>query len=53
MKGVVGDNQEIIKVLMMQKYTEGFSEISKNPSDKVFLPNSIDGIRLFIQDKEK
>ena len=31
-------------VLIAQKYLLGFESISKNPSDKVFLPNSFQGL---------
>jgi regulator of protease activity HflC (stomatin/prohibitin superfamily) len=31
-------------VLIAQKYLSGFDVISKNPSDKVFLPNSFQGL---------
>lgn len=30
--------------LLAQKYMDGFEKISKNPADKVFLPNSFQGI---------
>jgi regulator of protease activity HflC (stomatin/prohibitin superfamily) len=32
------------KVLVAQKYLTGFDAISKNPADKVFLPNSFQGL---------
>ena len=31
-------------ILIAQKYLQGFESISKNPSDKVFLPSSFNGI---------
>jgi regulator of protease activity HflC (stomatin/prohibitin superfamily) len=32
------------KIIMSQKYIDGMKTISNNPSDKVFLPNSINGV---------
>lgn len=31
-------------IIMSQKYIDGMQSISKNPSDKVFLPNSFNGL---------
>ena len=33
-----------IKVLIAQKYISGMDSISKNPADKVFLPNNFQGL---------
>jgi|688.fasta_scaffold301004_1 regulator of protease activity HflC (stomatin/prohibitin superfamily) len=40
MKAVIGDNKAL-ELLLAQKYIIGFETITKNPADKVFLPNSI------------
>ena len=39
MSEIVGPT-EAARLLMAQKYVEGFENISKNPSNKVFLPNN-------------
>jgi regulator of protease activity HflC (stomatin/prohibitin superfamily) len=36
--------KEAAGILIAQKYLEGFKEISRNQADKVFLPNSFQGI---------
>lgn len=47
-------SEDIIKVLVAQKYIDGFDAISKNPSDKVFLPNSAGSLNLFVgENKDK
>ena len=33
-----------VQILLAQKYLDGFDKISANPSDKVFLPNSFQGM---------
>lgn len=38
------DSQTAAQVLIAQKFVDGFNAISKNPSDKVFLPNSFHGL---------
>ncbi len=35
---------EAAQILLAQKYLDGFNNISKNPSHKVFLPNSFSGL---------
>jgi regulator of protease activity HflC (stomatin/prohibitin superfamily) len=42
----VGDS-EAANILMAQKYIAGFSAISSNPADKIYLPNSMQGIHVF------
>lgn len=42
LKDSVGQNASTL--LLAQKYIDGFDKISKNPSDKVFLPNSFKGL---------
>lgn len=37
--------QEAAQILMAQKYISGFETISRNPADKIFLPNSIQHIQ--------
>ena len=40
-----GSNTEVAgQVMMAQKYIDGMKAISKNPSDKVFLPNNFQGM---------
>jgi len=39
-----GAKQEAMQILLAQKYLDGFESISKNPADKVFLPNSFKGL---------
>ena len=36
--------EQAAAVLIAQKYLAGFDTISRNPSDKVFLPNSFPGL---------
>ena len=38
--------EEAAKILLAQKYIDGFSVISQNASDKVFLPNSAAGLMI-------
>ncbi len=38
---------EAAQLLMAQKYIDGFDVISKNPADKVFIPNSFTGLFSF------
>ena len=40
--------EDIAKILLAQKYLEGFNAISKNPADKVFLPNSFGNMNFFV-----
>jgi len=35
---------DAVALLVAQKYLDGFRAISSNPADKVFLPNSFNGI---------
>ncbi len=39
-----GLKQDAVQILVAQKYLDGFEAISKNPADKVFLPNSFKGL---------
>ena len=39
-----GLKQDAVQILVAQKYLDGFEVISKNPADKVFLPNSFKGL---------
>jgi regulator of protease activity HflC (stomatin/prohibitin superfamily) len=39
-----GIKQDAVQILIAQKYLDGFDAISKNPADKVFLPNSFKGL---------
>jgi len=39
-----GLKQDAVQILLAQKYLDGFEAISKNPADKVFLPNSFKGL---------
>jgi regulator of protease activity HflC (stomatin/prohibitin superfamily) len=39
-----GLKQDAVQILVAQKYLDGFETISKNPADKVFLPNSFKGL---------
>jgi len=39
-----GLKQDAVQILIAQKYLDGFEAISKNPADKVFLPNSFNGL---------
>ncbi len=36
--------EEASRILLAQKVLDGFDRISKNPGDKVFLPNSLQGV---------
>ena len=40
-------SSEAAQLLMAQKYIDGFDAISKNPADKVFIPNSFTGLFSF------
>lgn len=40
--------EKIVPVLLAGKYVDGFNAISKNPADKVFLPNSFGNMNLFM-----
>ncbi len=44
--------EQAVTLLMAQKYIDGFDTISKNPADKVFVPNSFQGVFAFSADKE-
>lgn len=47
------DPEKIIAILLAGKYVDGFNAITKNPADKVFLPNSFGNMNLFMNtDKE-
>ncbi len=43
LQSIVGAD-EASRILIAQKVLEGYKEISKNPANKVFLPNSMQGI---------
>ncbi len=47
------DADRAAAVLIAQKYLAGFESISKNPSDKVFLPNSFQGLFNVSTDKHR
>lgn len=40
--------EKIVSILLAGKYVDGFNAISKNPADKVFLPNSFGNMNLFM-----
>ena len=42
------DPEKIVSILLAGKYVDGFNAISKNPADKVFLPNSFGNMNLFV-----
>ena len=42
------DPEKIVAILLAEKYVDGFNAISKNPADKVFLPNSFGNMNLFM-----
>lgn len=42
------DPEKIVSILLAGKYVEGFNAISKNPADKVFLPNSFGNLNMFM-----
>ena len=39
--------EDVAQLLIAQKYIDGFETISKNPADKVFIPNSFTGLFSF------
>lgn len=41
------DSNNAARILIAQKFIDGFEKISRNPSHKVFLPNSINGLFSF------
>lgn len=47
-KSVNASSEDVLKLLVAQKYVEGFNAISQNPADKVFLPSSAEGLNLFL-----
>lgn len=40
--------REATDILMAQKYISGFTVISNNPADKIFLPNSVQQIQDYL-----
>lgn len=40
----LGGTDNVAKILMLEKALEGYKEISSNPANKVFLPNSIQAL---------
>lgn len=46
------DPEKLVAVLVANKYVEGFNAITKNPADKVFLPNSFGNMNMFMDTKE-
>jgi|GEM_PF-434656 len=40
--------EKLISILIASKYVDGFNAISKNPADKVFLPNSFGNMNVFM-----
>ena len=51
LKEQVGE-KDAAQILMAQKYINGFSVITNNPGDKIFLPNSVQQIQDFLVKKE-
>ena len=47
------DSQTAGQILIAQKYIEGMEAITKNPSDKVFLPSNFQGILSITGDNKK
>ena len=47
------DPEKLVSVLVASKYVDGFNAISKNPADKVFLPNSFGNMNLFMDADSK
>ena len=42
------DPEKIVAILLAEKYVDGFNAISKNPADKVFLPNSFGNMNMLM-----
>ncbi|MBQ7404024.1 MAG: SPFH/Band 7/PHB domain protein [Lentisphaeria bacterium] len=45
--------EKIVSILIANKYVDGFNAISKNPADKVFLPNSFGNMNLFVDSNKE